>query len=68
MSATLPIHGIAGFGTYETAWALGFGQLGLSSRVAILSGFATHLLSQLYDYSIGLLALAIALAWSRRAR
>jgi uncharacterized membrane protein YbhN (UPF0104 family) len=68
LSATLPVHGIAGFGTYETAWALGFAQLGLSSRVAILSGFATHLLSQLYDYSVGLVALAIALAWSRRAR
>jgi cell division protein ZapA (FtsZ GTPase activity inhibitor) len=68
LSATLPVHGIAGFGTYETAWALGFVQLGLSSRVAILSGFATHLLSQLYDYSVGLVALAIALAWSRRAR
>ncbi|HSD10270.1 MAG TPA: lysylphosphatidylglycerol synthase transmembrane domain-containing protein [Candidatus Binatia bacterium] len=67
LSATLPIHGIAGFGTYETAWALGFTRLGLSSRVAILSGFATHLLSQLYDYSVGLVALAIALAWSRRA-
>lgn len=65
LSATLPIHGIAGFGTYETAWALGFGRLGLSSRVAILSGFATHLLSQMYDYSVGLVALAIALGWSR---
>jgi uncharacterized membrane protein YbhN (UPF0104 family) len=68
LSATLPVHGIGGFGTYETAWALGFAELGLSSRVAILSGFATHLLSQVYDYSVGLVALAIALAWSRRAR
>lgn len=68
LSATLPIHGIAGFGTYETAWALGFSRLGLSSRVAILSGFATHLLSQLYDYSVGLVALALALARSRRPR
>jgi Lysylphosphatidylglycerol synthase TM region len=67
-SATLPIHGLAGFGTYETAWAIGFHRLGLSSRVAILSGFATHLLSQLWDYSVGLVGLAAALAWSRRAR
>ena len=63
-----PVHGIAGFGTYETAWTIGFRQLGLSSRVAILSGFATHLLSQLYDYTVGLVGLATALAWSRRAR
>jgi uncharacterized membrane protein YbhN (UPF0104 family) len=66
LSATLPIHGLAGFGTYETAWALGFASLGLPPRVAILSGFATHLLSQLYDYSVGLAALAVALAWSRK--
>ncbi|MGH7818485.1 MAG: lysylphosphatidylglycerol synthase domain-containing protein, partial [Candidatus Binatia bacterium] len=66
LSAALPIHGIAGFGTYETAWMLGFTRLGLSREVAILSGFATHLLSQLYDYSLGLVALGIALAWSRR--
>lgn len=68
LSATLPIHGIAGFGTYETAWALGFTRLGFSARVAILSGFATHVLSQLYDYSVGLVALAITLAWSQRAK
>jgi lysylphosphatidylglycerol synthase-like protein len=68
LSATLPIHGVAGFGTYETAWMLGFTRLGLSREVAILSGFATHLLSQLYDYSTGLVALAIALAWSRRPK
>jgi uncharacterized membrane protein YbhN (UPF0104 family) len=66
LSATLPVHGVAGFGTYETAWTLGFERLGMSSRVAILSGFATHLLSQIYDYSVGLLALALALARSRR--
>ncbi|MET0152098.1 MAG: lysylphosphatidylglycerol synthase transmembrane domain-containing protein [Candidatus Binatia bacterium] len=66
LSATLPIHGVAGFGTYETAWTLGFERLGLSSRVAILSGFATHLLSQIYDYSVGLVALALAMARSRR--
>jgi hypothetical protein len=66
LSATLPIHGIAGFGTYETAWKMGFERLGVSPRVAILSGFATHLLSQIYDYSVGLVALALALAWSRR--
>ncbi len=66
LSATLPIHGIAGFGTYETAWKLGFERLGVSPRVAILSGFATHLLSQIYDYSVGLVALGLALAWSRK--
>jgi len=57
LSATLPIHGIAGIGTYEAAWALGFTQLGFTEELAILSGFATHLISQVYDYGLGLLAL-----------
>jgi Lysylphosphatidylglycerol synthase TM region len=66
LSATLPIHGIAGFGTYETAWTMGFERLGVAPHVAILSGFATHLLSQAFDYSVGLVALGVALVWSRK--
>ena len=66
LSATLPIHGIAGFGTYEAAWALGFTHLGLDRETAILSGFATHLLSQAFDYSTGLLALLLVLALRRK--
>ncbi len=57
LSATLPIHGIAGIGTYEAAWTLGFTQLGFTEELAILSGFATHLISQAYDYGLGLAAL-----------
>ena len=56
-SANLPIHALAGFGTYEAAWTLGFTQLGFTKQIAILSGFATHLLSQVHDYSLGLAAL-----------
>jgi uncharacterized membrane protein YbhN (UPF0104 family) len=56
LSATLPIHSLAGFGTYEAAWTLGFTQLGLPTEIAVLSGFATHLLSQIHDYGLGLLA------------
>ena len=57
LSATLPIHGIAGLGTYEAAWTIGFTQLGFTEELAILSGFATHLISQVYDYSLGLAAM-----------
>lgn len=56
MSATLPIHSLAGLGTWEAAWTLGFTQLGFSKEIAILSGFATHLLSQIHDYGLGLAA------------
>ena len=30
LSSALPVSGIAGFGTYETAWALSFGALGFN--------------------------------------
>ncbi|MGH7856115.1 MAG: lysylphosphatidylglycerol synthase transmembrane domain-containing protein [Candidatus Binatia bacterium] len=63
LSATLPIHGIAGFGTYEAAWTIGFTQLGVDRETAILSGFATHLLSQAWDYSTGIVALGVVLGW-----
>jgi uncharacterized membrane protein YbhN (UPF0104 family) len=56
LSATLPVHSLAGFGTYEAAWTLGFTQLGLPTEIAVLSGFATHLISQIHDYGLGLLA------------
>lgn len=62
LSATLPIQGIAGLGTYETAWAVSFTQLGFDRELAVLSGFATHLLTQLHDYTLGL----VALAWLMR--
>lgn len=66
LSAMLPISGLAAFGTYEAAWTLGFTRLGLTEQQAILSGFATHLLTQLHDYSLGLAALLILM--SPRAR
>lgn len=68
LSAMLPISGLAGFGTWEAAWTLGFTHLGLTPDQAVLSGFATHVLSQLHDYTLGILAL-IALMWpGRRSR
>jgi uncharacterized membrane protein YbhN (UPF0104 family) len=66
LSATLPIHGIAGFGTYEAAWTLGFTHLGLDRETAILSGFATHLLSQIFEYAIGAAALVVIFSRPRR--
>ena len=67
LSATLPIHSLAGFGTYEAAWTLAFTQLGLPTEIAVLSGFATHLLSQIHDYGLGLLAF-LWIMRPRRAR
>lgn len=64
LSSALPIGGIAGFGTYEAAWSLSFGALGFSRELAVISGFATHLLSQFIDYGLGI----VALLWLYRPR
>ena len=57
LAAALPISGIAGFGTFEAAWALGFSLLGFSREDAIVSGILTHFVSQVVEYSVGICAL-----------
>ena len=57
LAAALPIHGIAGFGTFEAAWALSFSQLGFSREHAILSGILAHAVSQVVEYGLGICAL-----------
>ena len=57
LAAALPIHGIAGFGTFEAAWALSFSQLGFSTEHAIMSGILAHATSQVVEYSLGICAL-----------
>jgi uncharacterized membrane protein YbhN (UPF0104 family) len=62
LAATLPIHGVAGFGTYEAAWAFSFVQLGFPRQDAIVSGIVAHAASQVLEYSLG----AAALIWLMR--
>ena len=57
LAAALPIHGIAGFGTFEAAWAISFTQLGFSREDAIISGILVHAVSQVVEYSLGTCAL-----------
>ncbi len=57
LAAALPIHGIAGFGTFEVAWILSFSRLGFSTEHAIMSGILTHGTSQVVEYSLGICAL-----------
>lgn len=44
LSTTLPINGISGFGTNEGFWTLAFVPLGMSLQMAIISGFAYHII------------------------
>jgi len=58
-AASLPISGIAGFGVYEGAWALVFQLLGYSKKLAILTSVSHHLITQIFGYSLGVIALLL---------
>ncbi len=59
LSASLPISGIAGFGAYQGAWVLTFSLLGFPLEIAQLTSLSHHLFTQLWGYSIGIVALLI---------
>ena len=59
-SALLPVHGIAGIGTWESAWVLIFKLLGFfDPDVAIISGFSVHIITQMFEYSLGILSIIL---------
>ena len=64
VAAALPLHGLGGFGTYETAWTLTFSQLGFPREHAVASGILGHLFGQVAEYVVG----GLALAWIMRPR
>ena len=53
LATIVPIHGIAGFGTHEGVWAIGFIALGLSVETAIASGFSFHIIVMAYYLLLG---------------
>ncbi len=61
LAASLPISGIAGFGAYEGTWALVFQLLGYSEHLAITSSISHHLVTQIYGYSLGGIAMLLLL-------
>jgi uncharacterized membrane protein YbhN (UPF0104 family) len=61
MSATLPISGLAGIGTYQGAWITVFSLLGFPLELATTTSVSHHLFTQAWGYSIGLLALVVLL-------
>jgi hypothetical protein len=57
MAASLPLPTVMSLGPYEAAGAAGFAYwLGLSRELATLAVTAFHGLSQIHDYTLGLLA------------
>ncbi len=60
----LPVKGLAGFGTHEVGWAIGFLILGYDKEISILTGFAIHIVSLFFVVSMGVQGL-IALRFLR---
>lgn len=60
MSSLLPIQGLAGFGTWELAFAVSFGAMfdayEISRSTIQTAGIVIHVITQLWEYCIGLLA------------
>ena len=59
ISAVLPTHALAGFGTYEGAFALAFIALGFSSEIAITVGFSYHLIMLSFSVILGIISMVI---------
>ena len=59
LSAVLPTHALAGFGTYEGAFALVLVMLGFSEDPSIIGGFNFHLVNLMFTVAMGIIAIII---------
>jgi hypothetical protein len=55
LATTLPVYGVAGFGTVELTWAAAFILLGMTTQDAIVSGFSVHVLTLGFAIILGLI-------------
>lgn len=62
LTSALPIKGLAGFGTWESAWAVTFRLMDFDPRLAVISGIGVHLLTNIFEYSLGIGSILV-LAW-----
>ncbi len=58
LSSLIPIQGPGGFGTWELAFSVIFKALEIPADNLKAAGFVIHITTQVWEYSIGLLALA----------
>jgi len=59
LTSILPVKGLAGFGTWESAWTLTFGLMNFDQSLTIISGIGVHLITNLFEYSLGIGSLAV---------
>jgi hypothetical protein len=65
LTSVLPVKGLAGFGTWESGWALTFRLMDFDTGMAVISGIGVHLLTNIFEYSLGVGSILV-LAWPRR--
>jgi len=68
IGASLPIPTFMSFGSYEAGGTLVFGLLDIDQKAGLLALLATHIWSQVADYSIGAICLLVVLWTTRRRR
>jgi uncharacterized membrane protein YbhN (UPF0104 family) len=69
MTSALPVKGLAGFGTWESAWAVAFRLMNFEAGLAIISGIGVHLITNLFEYGLGFLSILIlAVPYLKRNR
>jgi len=57
---TFPIQGVAGFGTYEGAWALSLMYLGISRELSVTAGFVIHLVQIVFFVALGIVGFLLS--------
>ena len=64
----LPLHGIAGLGTYETGWTIGYLMVGFNQEVAISSAFIAHMFFLFTGVTYGFIGFVIYQLQTRKHR
>lgn len=59
LTSFLPIKGVGGFGTWESAWALTMRLMDFPANLAVISGIGVHLITNLFEYLLGIISLLI---------
>ncbi len=68
LSASTPLSGLAGFGAYEGVWTAAFYILGYPKNIAALSGISAHVITQVFGYTLGAIAIVVLMVPLLRRR
>ncbi|MHB8055834.1 MAG: lysylphosphatidylglycerol synthase transmembrane domain-containing protein [Candidatus Aminicenantales bacterium] len=68
LTAALPVKGLAGFGTWESAWVATMHLMRFDPRLAILSGLGIHLVTNVFEYTLAISCLFLLAFRRKRGR